>query len=640
MASEEGRPDAQGGLARAEQKGLRIFAKPAAIVAILWSCFQLYVVLMGFLDPMLLYPIHTVFAIALGILTRPLSSRNVILRGLDALSVVLIALVGVYGILCFDRISTRIPFVQPLFVLDYVVGVILCLLLLEVCRRTVGYSLTILAAVFVLYAFVGSYLPGLLGHRGLDFEDFIDLQAFSNNGIYGIPVGVSAELVFYFILFGTFLEKGGGGALFSDLGIYLTGRFRGGSAKMSVVSSALYGTISGSAVANVVVTGMFTIPMMKRSGFQPSFAAAVEAVASTGGQIMPPIMGAAAFILAQIVGISYWKVAMAAVIPALLYYTALYAAIDFKAMQDGLKGLSPEEMPDVRTDIWKRIHLLVPLGLIVYSIVTLTATPVTAAARATGLVVLVSFLRRETWMGPEKVFGALEKTAREAVTVAIPCAVAGLIIGVVIYSGLGLKLTEILLALSGGKLYLALLLVMVAVIILGMGMPTSAAYLIGAILLAPFLTKLGVHPLAAHLFIFYFAVISMITPPVALASYAAASISESEIWETGWLAFKMAIPGFLVPYVIIYNPGLILEGTLWDTMWGTLTTLVGILGLVGTVIGFFFGQLNPLKRFVLLVGAGFLIVPEIVTDLIGLVIVGGMWVTQVRQRKVQRGQRL
>jgi TRAP transporter 4TM/12TM fusion protein len=501
----------------------------------------------------------------------------------------------------------------------------------------VGYSLTILAIIFVLYAFAGSYLPGLLGHRGLDFEGFIDLQAFSNNGIYGIPVGVSAELVFYFILFGTFLEKGGGGALFSDLGIFLTGRFRGGSAKMSVVSSALYGTISGSAVANVVVTGMFTIPMMKRSGFRASFAAAVEAVASTGGQIMPPIMGAAAFILAQIVGISYWKVAAAAVIPALLYYIALYAAIDFKAMQDGLKGLSPEEMPDVRTDIWKRIHLLIPLGLIIYYIVSMTATPVTAAARATGMVVLVGFLRRETWMGPEKILGAMEKTAREAVTVAVPCAVAGLIIGVVIYSGLGLKLTEILLALSGGKLYLALFLVMIAVIILGMGMPTSAAYLIGAILLAPFLIKLGVHHLAAHMFIFYFAVISMITPPVALASYAAASISESAIWETGWLAFKMAIPGFLVPYVIIYNPGLILEGPLWDTVWGTFTTLVGILGLVGTVVGFFFGQLSLLKRFILLVGAVFLIVPELVTDLFGMAIVGGMVVTQVRQRSAPRG---
>jgi len=613
-----------------EPKGLRLYFKPVAVVAVLWSCFQVYVVLTGFLDPMLLYPIHTVFAIALGILARPLSSDTRILKGLDALFVILIGLVGLYAVLSFERISTRIPFVQPLEPLDYVAGVILSLLLLEACRRTVGWSLTILAAVFVLYAFWGSYLPGLLGHRGLDLEGFIDLQAFSNNGIYGIPVGVSAELVFYFILFGTFLEKSGGGALFSDLGIFLTGRFRGGSAKMSVVSSALYGTISGSAVANVVVTGMFTIPVMKRSGFRPSFAGAVEAVASTGGQIMPPIMGAAAFILAQILGISYWKVAAAAVIPALLYYVALYAYIDLKAMQDGLSGLSREEIPDVRSGILRRIHLLIPLALIIYYIVSFTTTPVTAAVRATGAVLLVGFIRRATWMGPEKIFGAMEKAAREAVPVAIPCAVAGLIIGVVIYSGLGLKLTEILIALSGGRLYVALMLVMVAVIILGMGMPTSAAYLIGAILLAPSLIKLGVNPLAAHMFIFYFAVISMITPPVALASYAAAAISESEIWETGLLAFKMAIPGFLVPYVIVYNPALILEGPLWDTVWGTFTTLVGVIALVGAVVGFFFGQVNAWKRIVLLMGAVLLIVPEMVTDFIGMVVVGGILLIQLR----------
>ncbi len=607
------------------------YFKPTAIVAILWSSFQIYVVLTGFLHPMILYPIHTVFGIILALLTRPLGLKSPALRGLDYALVMLIAWVGLYAVFNFERVSTRIPFVQELEPMDYAAGIILVLLLLEVCRRTVGYSLTLVAVAFVIYAFGGSYFPGLLGHRGLSLEGFVDLQAFSNNGVYGLPVGVSAELVFYFILFGTFLEKSGGGALFSDLGTLLAGRFRGGAAKMSVVSSALYGTISGSAVANVVVTGMFTIPLMKRTGFRPSFAASVEAVASTGGQIMPPIMGAAAFILAQILGISYWKVAVAAVIPALLYYIALYAAIDFKAMQTGLMGLSRSELPDVRSGILRRIHLLFPLLLIVYYIVSFTVTPVTAAVRAIGAVVLVSFLRRATWMGLRKILDAMEKAAREAVTVAIPCAVAGLIIGIVIYSGLGLKLTDILISFSGGKLHFALLLVMLAVIILGMGMPTSAAYLIAAILLAPLLIKLGVSPLAAHMFIFYFAVISMITPPVALASFAAAGIAESDLWETGLAAFKMAIPGFLIPYVIVYNPGLILEGSPRDILWGTLTTLIGVIALAGSVIGFFFRTARPWERVVLLVGSLLLIVPEVITDLAGMAMVGTVLGVQLRR---------
>jgi len=615
----------------AEERGWGLYLKPAPIVAVLWSCFQIYVVFTGFLDPMILYPIHTVFGIALGFLIKPLSVKNRILRGLNFVFVFLIGWVGLYAIFNFERMSTRIPFVHALEPMDYATGIILVLLLLEVCRRTVGYSLTIVAVLFVIYAFGGSYLPGLLGHRGLSLEGFVDLQAFSNNGVYGLPVGVSAELVFYFILFGAFLEKSGGGELFSDLGYFVTGRFRGGAAKMSVVSSALYGTISGSAVANVVVDGMITIPMMKRSGFKGSFASAVEAVASTGGQIMPPVMGAAAFILAQILGISYWKVAAAAAIPAILYYVALYAAIDCKAMQEGLLGLPTNQLPDARTGLKMRIHLLFPLALMVYYIISFTVSPVTAAIRAIAAVVLVSFIRRATWMGPVKVLGALEKGAKEAVTVAIPCAVAGLIIGVVIYSGLGLKFTDLMITLSGGNLPIALILVMLAVIVLGMGMPTSAAYLIAAILLGPLLIKLGVTPLAAHMFIFYFAVLSMITPPVALAAFAAAAIGESDLWETGIQAFKIALPGFLIPFVFVYNNALLLQGPLWEIIWRSLVTVVGIVALAGAVIGFFLRKATLPERAILLVGALLLITPETITDFLGIIFVGAVFLIQRRR---------
>jgi TRAP transporter 4TM/12TM fusion protein len=516
--------------------------------------------------------------------------------------------------------------------MDIFLGVSLVILLLEACRRTVGLSLTLIAIVFIAYAFAGRYMPGLLAHRGINIERFVDLQVLSPNGIFGLPIGVSAELVFYFILFGAFLERSGGGELFSDLAYSVTGRVRGGAAKTCVVSSALYGTISGSAVANVVVDGMITIPLMKRSGFKASFASAAEAVASTGGQIMPPVMGAAAFILAQIVGVSYWEVAIAAAVPACLYYVALYFAIDFESVKRGLRGLSKAELPDVKTGLKMRIHLIIPLIVLVYYIISGDVTPVTAALRAIMATVVLSFLRKATMMGSARLLSALEKGAKESVSVAIPCAVAGVVIGVIINSGLGLKFTDLMIYLSGGVLIITLILVMIAVIILGMGMPTSAAYLLAAILMAPALINMGVTPLAAHMFIFYFAVISMITPPVALAAYAAASIGEADLWETGIVAFKIAIPGFLIPFIFVYDNGLLLKGPWLNIGWRTLITIVGVIGLAGSLMGYYARRTTLFDRILLFIGSILLIVPERITDFIGLAILIGLFFWQ-RGRK-------
>ena len=614
-----------------DKRAWNSYLKPVTIVAISWTLFQLYVVIYGFTDPMILYPVHTCFGIALGILTKPLSRDNMFLKTIDYIAVILIGGVVFYMFYYFERITTRVAFVEPLEPSDFVAGIVVIALLIEVSRRTLGYAMTIIGVLSVIYAFWGSQLPGLLGHRGISLEGFIELEAFTPNGMYGIPVGVSAGLVFYFILFGNFLAYGGGGALFNDLGILVTGRFRGGAAKMTVISSGLYGTISGSAVANVVVDGIYTIPLMKKTGFRAPVAAATEAMASTGGQLMPPIMGAAAFIMAEILGISYWKVAIAAIIPAILYYVAAYAYIDFYAMREGLRGLAKDEMPDVMTGVRRRIHLLFPLGLMIYYIATLSTTPVTAAVRATIAVVIISFLRRETWMGPRKILDAMENTAKEAITIAIPCAMAGLLIGVVIFTGLGLKLTDILISFSGGILLVALVMVMIAVIILGMGMPTSAAYLIAAILMAPVLIKLGVIPLAAHMFIFYFAVISMITPPVALASYAAASLGEADLWETGIQAFKMALSGFLIPFVLVYDPSLILEGSVGDIIWRTFITTIGVVSLSAAEVGLFLRKTRSWERIILFIGALLLIVPEMVTDFIGLFAIGIIAANQLRR---------
>jgi TRAP transporter 4TM/12TM fusion protein len=614
----------------------KTFLKPSPLVAIAWSIFQVYAVLVGFLHPLILYPIHVTFAITLVFLNYPTFKEGKISRVLDAFLAVFTFAIGIYLILNFQRFSTRIPFVHSATAWDIFLGISLVILLLEACRRTVGLSLTVIAILFIVYGFAGKYMPGLLAHRGLSVERFVDLQVLSPNGIFGLPIGVSAELVFYFILFGAFLERSGGGELFSDLAYSVTGRFRGGAAKTSVVSSALYGTISGSAVANVVVDGMITIPLMKRSGFNPAFASAVEAVASTGGQIMPPVMGAAAFILAQIVGVSYWEVAIAAAIPACLYYVALYFAIDFESVKRGLLGLSKAELPDVKTGLKLRIHLLIPLAIMVYYIVSGEVTPVTAAFRAILVTVAVSFLRKATRMGPPRLLAALEKGAKEAVSVAVPCAVAGVVIGVVINSGLGLKFTDLMIYFSGGVLIITLILVMVAVIILGMGMPTSAAYLLAAILMAPALINLGVAPLAAHMFIFYFAVISMITPPVALAAYAAASIGEADLWETGIAAFKIAIPGFLIPFIFVYDNGLLLKGPWVEIVWRTLITIIGVIGLAGSIMGYYARRTTLFDRVLLFIGSILLILPEKITDFMGLAILAGLFFLQRHREPVRQ----
>jgi TRAP transporter 4TM/12TM fusion protein len=607
-------------------------------MAIAWSLFQLYAVVTGFLHPMILYPVHVCFALSLVFLNHPAAKGRRAFRFIDATLVGCALVIGVCLILSFPRLSTRIAFVHDPTGADIVLGISLVILLLEACRRTVGWSLTVIAGVFMAYGFAGRYMPGLLAHRGLSLDRFVDLQVLSPNGIFGLPTGVSAELVFYFILFGAFLERSGGGALFSDLAYAVTGRVRGGAAKASVVSSSLYGTISGSAVANVVVDGMFTIPLMKRSGFRPAYAAAVEAAASTGGQLMPPIMGAAAFLLAQMVGISYWEVAIAAAVPACLYYLGLFFAIDFEAARRGFRGLTREEMPVVGDGRGGRLHLLIPLAIMVYYIISGAVTPVTAAFRAIVATLVVSFLRRATRMGPARVLDALQKAGREATSVAVPCAVAGMVIGVLVHSGLGLKFTELMIQASGGILMVSLLLVMVSVIILGMGMPTSAAYLLGAILMAPALVGLGVAPLAAHLFILYFAVISMITPPVALAAYAAASISGSDLWETGNMALRIAVPGFLIPYIFVFHNGLLLRGTLPEVVWVVLTTGMGVVALAGALTGYFAAQCTALERAVLVAGALSLIVPEMVTDLVGLGALAGIFALQ-RSRKGGRGTR-
>lgn len=610
-----------------------LVARPGTFVALAWVAFQVYAALTGFLPTLIMGAVHLGFALALALLGRrtfrALASPRGVLDSLLALA----ALGSIaYVLASYDRFTSRIAFVDRLAPADVVVGLGTIVLTLIVSTRVVGWPLTLVALVFLVYGFLGPLLPGPLAHRGMGLETFVELDFLSSNGLFGIPLATSAEIVFYFVLFGVMLERSGGGQLFVDLAYAVTCRARGGAAKAAVISSGLFGTISGSAVANVAVDGIFTIPLMKRTGFRSHFAAAVEAVASTGGQLVPPVMGAAAFILAQLIGRPYAEVALAAAIPAVLYYLSLYAIIDLEARREGIAAVPPGELPDARRGLRERAHLLLPLVLLVYLIATGTSLTAVAALWAVAAVLALSWLRRSTRMGLARVIEACASGAYEAVTIALPTAVAGLIIGVIVYTGLGLKFTSALAALAVGQVWLALVLVMAACLVLGMGMPTSAAYLMAAVLLGPALQRLGIPPLAAHLFIFYFAVISMVTPPVALAAYAAAGLARASMWQTGWTAFRLALAGFLIPYAFVFNPALILDGPLAETIWVTVTAAVGTTALAAGVVGFLLRPLVLLERIIALAAAVLLITPERSTDLAGLALLAGLLAWQWLRR--------
>jgi TRAP transporter 4TM/12TM fusion protein len=445
--------------------------------------------------------------------------------GLAALS---LACVG-YMFVNYEYIVNRFPTAHPLSATDMAVGAVGMLLVLEATRRTIGMSLPIVAIVFLVYALGGNWMLGFLHHRGLTAEITIDQSWFTTEGVFGVPLQVAGTYVILFIIFGTFLERSGAGQFFMNFANAIAGGARGGPGKVAVVSSSLFGTISGSAVANVMVDGWLTIPMMKKTGFKPEAAAAIEAVASTGGQIMPPIMGAAAFVMAEFLGASYTEVMVAAAIPAVFYYGALFAAIHFNAVRSGLKGLPREELPVLRYIMIKQAHLFLPV-VVLLALLLMGFTPTYGAIIATGALVVISWLRPATGLGARACLEALRDGAVHTVPVAMACASAGIVIGIVLQTGLALRFTAFLVDLTYGYLVLALLITMMASIILGMGMPTTPAYIMQAALLVPAIIKLGVEPMAAHMFAFYFSCLSAVTPPVALAVYAAASIGGASLW--------------------------------------------------------------------------------------------------------------
>lgn len=621
------------------------------IVAILMSAFHLFTAWHGTLLAMKQRSLHLIFAFTLGFALYPgfkKSSKDKI----DIMDWVLMILsIGVWGYIFFNVEAIALKGGQ-MSTTDMVLGVLAVLLTLEVTRRVVGPELPIVTIVFLLFAYFGRSLPGVFAHRGFNVTRIVSHMYMTTEGIMGTPLGVSSTFVFMFILFGSFLDKTGVGEFFIDFAYALTGSTRSGPAMTSVLSSGLMGSISGSSVANTVTTGAFTIPLMKSVGYKPHYAGAVEATASTGGQIMPPVMGAAAFIMADFTGFPYISIVKAAIIPAVLYYIAVGTMVHLEACKLGLKGMPRESLPKVSNILRKQGYLTLPLIAIIFMLVK--QYPPTMAA-LTGIVIGVvvafaaSLIKKDDSFTPKDILGAMEAGAKGAVGVACACACAGMIVGVVTLTGFGLKIAEVIVLIAKGKLIPTLFLTMISSIILGMGLPTTAKYIVLATMAVPAITKLGVNLMSAHLFILYFGVVADVTPPVALAAYAGAGIAGANSMKTGFQAFKLAIGAFIIPYIFVINPHLIMVDSVVGTTVNWLpitaaiptivTALIGTICLAGTVESYLFGNLKIWQRVILLGAAFALLDPKLLTDAIGLGALAVIFVTQKLLNKDNDGDK-
>ena len=607
-------------------------------IAVLMSLFHLYTAGFGVLGDINQRAAHLLFTFVLIFLAYAASpgSRSR-LAFLDVVLALLGAVSAGYLLVNYEYVVSRELYITPIQPWEWVFAVATVLLVLEAARRTNGWPLVIVAVTFLVYAFVGPHLPGLFSHRGVPPAKLVDQLYLTVEGIFGIALAVSATFVFLFILFGSFLEKSGTGEFFIDLSKAMVGDMRGGPAKMAVVASGMFGTISGSAVANVVTTGTFTIPLMRRLGYTRDFSGAVEAVASTGGQFMPPVMGAAAFVMAEFSGVPYLQVCIHAAIPAVLYYLAVGGMVHLEACKLGIQGLPRADLPRLGGVLWFGWHLFLPLIGIVYFLMN-GYTPLLAGFYAVLLTVVISMARKATRMTPRKVYAALEAGALSALPVAAACAAAGIVIGVVNLTGLGLRFSSLIINLSGGNLLVALVLTMFASLILGMGLPTTPAYVIQAALAVPALVNLGVPVIAAHLFCLYFAVISAITPPVALAAYAGASISGGNAMTTGFIATRLGLAAYIIPYMFVYGPALLTIGEPLNVLLAATTALVGVVGLAAAAEGWLLGRMVAWERLLALGSALCLIKPGWMTDLAGLVLFGAVALTQFRRYGLQRQQ--
>ncbi len=607
--------------------------KVSLILAICFVAFHLYTAAFGTMPGIAQKSIHLGFLLVIFYINAMVDSEKrweQIFLGIMAL----FALGGCAYITILDEnLQLRAGIV---YASDILFAILLIIAIFEACRRKMGNPLVIITLVFVAYAFLGKYIPGFLNQPGMTLKKFTSLVYLTTDGIFGSPLYASASYVVLFVLLGAIMSVSGIGDYMTNLATSLFGHMRGGPAKVAVVASGFFGSISGSPTANVIGTGTFTIPMMKKNGFEPEFAAAVEATASTGGAIMPPIMGSTAFIMAEMLGIPYTAVAKAALIPAILYFLAVLFGVDIYAAKHGLKGIPRSQLPKVRSML-KQIYMLAPLIFLIFCMAVFNMTIVRSGLLTIIVTLVLVEINPKTRMTKEQWLQIPVQTVKSAVSVGIACAMAGIISGVIMGSGLGYRISSILTSVAGTSMLLLLVLTMVVSLIMGMGVPTTAAYLVLASLVAPTMIQLGIPPLAAHMFIFYFGCISSITPPVALAAYAGAGLAGCDPNKTGYKAFRLAFCSFLMPYLFVYNPVLLMEGGVLDILWSLVTALIGAYLLASGFEGFFFRwSLKWFERPLMILGAVMLIVPGMVTDLVGIAIIVVEFVTEFMFKRSEK----
>ena len=601
-----------------------------AAVAFAASCFHLYTAAFGLFDAMTQRSIHFAFMGALVFLCYPIKAQKNKdkIDPWDWLCAALIILCCGNILLNFEAIAMREGRAIPS---DIYLGVVMVLLVLEASRRSLGWPLPIVAVFALAYAFFGPYFPGMLGHRGVGIRDLAPFMYLRTDGIFGVPLGVSASFIFLFCLFGAFLAASGAGQFFIDLAVSLTGKSTGGAGKAAVTACALMGTVSGSSTANAVTTGSFTIPLMRQSGYSPNFAAAVVAAASAGAQFLPPVMGAAAFIMAQFLGVAYWDIVVVAAIPASLYLISIFVMVHFHAKKAGMECLDASGLPKTLDTLKRGWNLLLPILVLIF-ILASGYSPIMSVFWSIVAIVVFSWLgAKENRMTPKKILDAMINGGLGAIEVASACACAGIIIGVIAITGVGLAFSSFILSLSYGILPLALILTMVGSIILGLGIPTTAKYIIVSTLAAPALAQMGVPLIAAHLFCLYFGILADVTPPVALATFAAANIAKAPPMKAAVTAFALAVAGFIVPFMFVYNPALLMRGSVFEIITVSVLALAGIIALAAAVQGYFLNHLNILQRLFLFAVPILITYPSATTKAAGIGIIAIIYFMQKRQ---------
>lgn len=614
------------------------------VVSIIWFAFQLYSALIQPMHPMLTVPVHLLFGMTLTFLYRPLGEKD----GKKWLGLIdLLLYAGIVYLFWYFfsqtmHLQSRAPYISKVYLIDKIAMLVLVITLLEAVRRVLGKILLIFIAIFIAYAWVGNYMPGTLKSLPTNLVKFTELLILSQEGIFGAPLNASTNYIFYFVIFGAIFASCGGGRLLIDLGLKVADKSAGGPAKAAVISSGLLGMVNGSSVANVATTGVMTIPMMKKVGYTPEQAGAIEAVASTGGQLMPPIMGVAAFIMAELMGVPYATVALAAIIPAIAYYTSVFCLVDNLAQKNHAnKDKSVKFNVDA---IMPRMYMLLPAFTLVYLIVS-GASLMRAALISTAVILVINaaniFLHKGKHFFSWKSMGIqLINGLKQASEIAIPTGACGIIVGIVIQSGLATKFSAIIGILGESSILPALIVTMIGVMILGMALPTVAAYLVAYVLFCPVMLRLGIEPLAANMFIFYYGILAQVTPPVCLASFTAAGIAGGDSWKTGWTGLSFSFVAFLIPFVFVYNPSILLIGSTSSIIWDTIVLLLGAYFLAASVAGFKFVKLSVVERILFFVIASLLIIPETITDVIGLgvgfVIIVVLYLRAKKQKQVEK----